>query len=168
MASTRLLHEIGTVIEKEEELSLQCMWQHYLLQGAEAETISSILMQLAINESMRVEIITRTLGCLKQPRRKKREIRFAERTLNPVDMLRGCRDCVDEIIASYKHILTLFREGERECLLKESFEELLAQQKKHRAMLEDLLAVSAGGTSPIAPNGGGYVAGSGKERGEVP
>jgi hypothetical protein len=142
MASTRILHEISTVIEKEEQLSLQCMWQHYMLQGAEAETISSILMQLAINESMRVEVIARTLGSLRQPR-KKREIRLIEKTDNPDDMLRHCRDCVDKIITSYQHILTLAQKEEGECLLRESFEELLAEQKKHRAMLEALLAKDA-------------------------
>lgn len=142
MVSTRLLREISTVIAKEEELSLQCMWQHYLLQGAEAETIRSILMQLAINESIRVEIIARTLQCLGQPPLKKRKIRLGEKTDDPDEMLRRCRNCVDKIIASYRHILTLAKK-EDQCLLKEAFEELVTEQEKHRAMLEALLATPA-------------------------
>ena len=102
-----LLREMSFTIAKEEELSQQFMWQHYLLQGTARETMSSILKQLAINESMRVEIIARILGCLGQPPLKKREICLTEKTDNPEEMLRWDRDLVDEIIASYKKVLAL-------------------------------------------------------------
>jgi len=137
-----LLREMSTAIAKEEELSLQCMQQHYLLQGTARETIGSILMQLAINESMRVEIIARILGCLGQPPLKKREICLMEKTDNPEEMLRRDQDLLDEIIASYKSILTL-AEKEENCLLRESFEQLLADEEEHRAMLGALLATPA-------------------------
>lgn len=137
-----LLREMSFTIAKEEELSQQFMWQHYLLQGTARETMSSILKQLAINESMRVEIIARILGCLGQPPLKKREICLTEKTDNPEEMLRWDRDLVDEIIASYKKVLAL-AQTEEDCLLRESFTELLAEQKKHRALMDVLLAAPA-------------------------
>jgi bacterioferritin (cytochrome b1) len=139
-----LLREMSIAIAKEEELSLQCMQQHYLLQGTAWETTASILMQLAINESMRVEIMARILGCLGQPPLKKREICLMEKTDNLEDMLRRDRDLLDEIIASYKSVLVL-AEKEDGCLLRESFEQLLADEEKHRVMLEALLATPATG-----------------------
>ena len=142
-----LLREMSIVIAKEEELSLQCMWQHYLLQGTAWETTGSILMQLAINESMRVEIIARILGCLRRPPLKKREISLMEKTDNPEVMLRRDRDLFDEIIASYKRVLALAQKEEG-CLLRESFEELLADEEKHRAMLGALLATPVTGGFP--------------------
>ncbi len=139
-----LLREMSIAIAKEEELSLHCMWQHYLLQGTAWETIGSILMQLAINESMRVEIIARILACFGQPPLKKREISLMEMTDNPEVMLRRDRDRLDEIIASYKKVLVL-AEQEEGCLLRQSFEELLADEEKHRAMLGALLVTPATG-----------------------
>jgi bacterioferritin (cytochrome b1) len=142
MVNTSLLSEMSIAIAKEEELSLQCMWQHYLLQGTAWETIGSILMQLAINESMRVEIIARILGCLGQPPLKKREISLMEKTDNLEEMLRRDRDLLDEVIASYNRVLALAQKEEG-CLLRESCEALLADEEKHRAMLGALLATPA-------------------------
>jgi bacterioferritin (cytochrome b1) len=137
-----LLREMSIAIAKEEELSLQCMWQHYLLQGTAWETTGSILMQLAINESMRVEILARILGCLGQPPLKKREISLMEKTDNLDEMLRRDRGLLDEIIASYKRVLALAQKEEG-CLLRESCEALLADEEKHCAMLGALLATPA-------------------------
>jgi bacterioferritin (cytochrome b1) len=142
-----LLREMSIAIAKEEELSLQCMQQHYLLQGTAWETTGSILMQLAINESMRVEIMARILGCLGEPPLKKREICLMEKTDNLEEMLRRDRYLLDEIIASYKSVLAL-AEKEDGCLLRESFEQLLADEEKHRAMLEALLATPGTGGVP--------------------
>lgn len=142
-----LLREMSIAIAKEEELSLQCMQQHYLLQGTAQETTGSILMQLAINESMRVEILTRILGCLGQPPLKKREICLMEKTDNLEEMLRRDRDLFDEIIASYKRVLVLAQK-EESCLLRESVEGLLADEEKHRAMLGALFATPRYGGFP--------------------
>ena len=144
---TGLLREMSIAIAKEEELSLQCMQQHYLLQGTGRETTGSILMQLAINGSMRVEIMARILGCLGQPPLKKREICLMEKTDSLEDMLRRDRVLLDEVIASYKSVLVL-AEREEGCLLRESFEELLADEEKHRAMLGALLAAPVTGGFP--------------------
>jgi bacterioferritin (cytochrome b1) len=142
MVSTSLVREMSIAIAKEEALSLQCMWQHYLLQGTAWETIGSVLMQLAINESMRVEIMARILRCLGQPPFKKRGICVMERTENPEEMLRRDRDSMDEIIASYKRVLVLAQKGES-CLLRETFEEMLTEEEEHRTMLGALLATPA-------------------------
>ena len=142
-----LLREMSIAIAKEEELSQQCMWQHYLLQGTAWETLGSILMQLAINEWMRVEIITGILGCLGQTPLKKREICLAEKTDDPEGMLRRDRDRLDEIIVSYKDILAL-AEKEENCMVREAFEEFLADEEEHRAMLGALLVTPATGGFP--------------------
>jgi bacterioferritin (cytochrome b1) len=78
---------------------------------------------------------------------KKREICLVEKTDNPEEMLRRDRDLLDEIIASYKRVLALAQKEEG-CLLRESCEALLADEKKHRAMLEVLLATPAMGGVP--------------------
>jgi bacterioferritin (cytochrome b1) len=142
IVSMGLLRQMNIAIAKEEELSMQCMWQHYMLLGTDSEAISSVLMQLAINESRRVEIITRILGCLGQPFLKKRQVCVIENIDDADEMLRRNRDRVDDIIASYKDVIVLAQE-EEECLLKESFTELLAEQNKHRALIEVLLEGSA-------------------------
>jgi bacterioferritin (cytochrome b1) len=142
MVNTSLLSEMSITIAKEEELSMQCMWQHHLLQGTALETIGSILMQLAINESMRVEIIARILGCLGQPPLKKREMSLTEKTDNPEEMLRRDRDLLDEIIVSYNRVLAL-AQNEEGCLLREYCVALLDDEEKHRVMLGALLTTPA-------------------------
>jgi bacterioferritin (cytochrome b1) len=142
-----LLREMSIVVAEEEELSAQCMWQHYMLEGTSYETIRSLLMQLAINESLRARIISRTLGCLDLPLFKKPQVCLTEKTENPFDMLRRDRELVDKIIGSYERIL-LLAQGEESCLLTSTFRELLAQEEAHRAMLGALLASPATGGSP--------------------
>jgi bacterioferritin (cytochrome b1) len=136
--SVGLLRQMSIAIAKEEELSMQCMWQHYMLLGTASESISPIFMQLAINESRRVEIITAILACMELPPFKKREVCLIESVDNPDEMIRRNLDRVDDIIASYRDVLAL-AEKEKNCLLRESFTELLAEQKKHRALLETLI-----------------------------
>jgi bacterioferritin (cytochrome b1) len=145
--SMGLLRQMSIAIAKEEELSMQCMWQHYMLLGTESEEISSVLMELAISESRRVEIITRILECLGESPFKKQEVCLIENVDNANEMLRRNRDRVDDIIASYKDVLALAQEDE-ECLLKESFNELLVEQKKHRALIEVLLTEPAAKVLP--------------------
>ena len=142
-----LLREMSIAIAKEEELSQQYLWQHYLLQGTKWKTVGSVLMQLAIHESMRVEIITLILGCLGQPPLKKREICLTEKTDDPQEMLRRDRDRLDEIIVSYKDILVLAQKEEN-CMVRETFEEFLTGEEEHRAMLGTLLVTPATGGFP--------------------
>jgi len=142
-----LLREMSIAIAKEEELSLQCLWQHYLLQGTAWEMLGSTLMQLAINEWMRVEIITGILECLGELPLKKREICLTEKTDDPQEMLRWDRDRLDEIIVSYKDILALAQKEEN-CMVREAFEEFLADEEEHRTMLGALLVTPATGGFP--------------------
>ncbi len=146
MVRSSLLREISRTIAKEEDLSAQCLWQHYLLQSTGCETLGSILMQLAINASMWAEIIEQTLACLGQPLPAKQMICLEGRPNGPEEMLQWDRDRLDGIIASSKRVLALARKG-GDCLLTETFEELLSHEAEHRAMLEGLHAPPAAGGS---------------------
>jgi bacterioferritin (cytochrome b1) len=149
MTNENLLREMNMAVAEEEELSVQCMWQHYMLQDTAWETVRSILMQLAINESMRVEIITQIVRCLGMPLLKKPGVCLTEKTENPLEMLSRDKERLDRIIGSYKKILLLARD-EESCLLAQTFTELLVQEETHRAILGTLLA-GPGTGFPVTP-----------------
>jgi bacterioferritin (cytochrome b1) len=138
MKDENLAKEMNTAVAEEEELSMECMWQRYMLQGAAWEDMRAMLMQLAINESMRVEIIASVAKGLGLPPLKKPEVCLAERTENPREMLRRDKERLDRIIGSYKRILFLARH-KKNSLLTHAFKELLVQEEAHRAMLGTLL-----------------------------